>query len=97
MMNTNLKILRSEILDEFQVQAKDRARIRGLFNEKGNLEVQKLINGLLRYDDQGRCVNAFTVLSNERMLKLAYELGKSNPGNMVKGTDEETLDGINQE
>ena len=27
---------------------------------------------------------------------MAYEMIKSNPGNMTKGIDEETLDGINQ-
>lgn len=31
------------------------------------------------------------------MLKLSYESLKSNPGNMVPGTDKETFDGLNNE
>lgn len=31
------------------------------------------------------------------VLRYAYEMIKSNPGNMVRGTDEETLDRIKLE
>lgn len=36
------------------------------------------------------------VISNYRNLVSAYELIKSNPGNMTEGATKETLDGINQ-
>ena len=34
-------------------------------------------------------------MSDPQVLRFAYEMIKSNPGNMVKGIDDETLDGIN--
>lgn len=46
----------------------------------------------LRYDKEGKCVNAFEVLKNPVILELAYETIKSKAGNMVKGSDNETLD-----
>lgn len=49
---------------------------------------------LLKYDKSGRCTNAFQVLTESDMLKIAYETIKSNPGNMVKGSDPKTLDGL---
>jgi retron-type reverse transcriptase len=36
------------------------------------------------------------VIYNPEILKIAYESIKSNPGNMVRGTDKETLDGISE-
>jgi group II intron reverse transcriptase/maturase len=51
----------------------------------------------LRYNSEGKCINAFRTLSNPGILKLAYESIKSKSGNMVCGTDKETLDGISKE
>lgn len=48
----------------------------------------------LRFDEKGRCTNAFQVLSQPSILKMAYSNIKSKPGNMTKGTDLVTLDGI---
>jgi len=58
------------------------------------ITVYPVINSLLKYDDKGRCTNAFEVLSSPEVLWLAYEKIKSNPGNMVMGVDKKTLDGI---
>jgi group II intron reverse transcriptase/maturase len=51
----------------------------------------------LKYNSEGKCVNAFKKLSNPGTLKLAYESIKSKSGNMVCGTDRETLDGITKD
>jgi retron-type reverse transcriptase len=51
----------------------------------------------LKTDERGRCTNAFKVLSNPGTLKLAYESIKSKSGNMVRGTDCETLDGLSKD
>jgi retron-type reverse transcriptase len=65
-----------------------------MINEK---DVTSTIRQLLKYDDNGRCTNAFLVMSDPRVLRIAYESIKSNPGNMVKGTDDETLDGLTED
>ena len=57
----------------------------------------EIIRSLLRQGPDGRYVNAFEVLSSVRILKLAYETIKSKPGNMVRGSTRETLDGISEE
>lgn len=49
---------------------------------------------MLRQDSKGRYVNVFETLTSPEILKLAYEIIKSKPGNMVKGVTKETLDGI---
>lgn len=59
-----------------------------------NTRVYDLMTKILRRDSEGRCINAFKVLSNPGILKLAYESIKSKSGNMVRGTDNETLEGI---
>lgn len=48
----------------------------------------------LKFNENGKCINAFQVLSDPLVLKQAYEMIKSKPGNMTKGIDKETLDGI---
>jgi retron-type reverse transcriptase len=65
-----------------------------LLHRRGKASPSLDIRSKLRFDEQGRCVNAFQVLNSPDMLKLAYETIKSNPGNMVRGSDNETLDGI---
>jgi retron-type reverse transcriptase len=65
-----------------------------MFNEKN---VTQTIRQLLEYNQEKRCTNAFLVMSDPRILRLAYETIKSNPGNMVKGTDHLTLDGLSEE
>lgn len=49
----------------------------------------------LKFDGEGKCINTFETISDPRTLLLAYNTIKSNSGNMVKGADKETLDGIN--
>jgi hypothetical protein len=61
---------------------------------KNEQNVYWAINSRLHYDQEGKCLNAFKTLSDPYILRLAYESIKSTPGNMVKGTDQETLDGI---
>lgn len=48
----------------------------------------------LVYNSQGKCINAFQILSSPEILRRAYETIKSKPGNMTPGADRETLDGI---
>lgn len=48
----------------------------------------------MRYDADGRCNNAFEILSDPKMLIMAYNSIKSNPGNMTNGIDQETPDGL---
>lgn len=42
----------------------------------------------------GKCTNAFKLISDVKLLKAAYKELKSKPGMMTKGSDDETLDGI---
>jgi len=49
----------------------------------------------LKYDVDGRCTNAFTLAIDTENLKTCYDFIKSKPGNMVRGSDKLTLDGIN--
>jgi hypothetical protein len=53
-----------------------------------------IIKALLQKDLDGKVSNAFEILTNRKVLELAYESIKSKPGNMVRGTTRETLDGI---
>jgi group II intron reverse transcriptase/maturase len=46
---------------------------------------------------ENQCINAFETLSSTRILKLAYSTIKSKAGNMTRGIDKTTLDGINDE
>ena len=50
----------------------------------------------LKFQD-GRCTNAFEIIAKYETLIMAYESIKSNPGNMTKGVDDETLDGITED
>jgi hypothetical protein len=55
------------------------------------------IISLLKKNEHDQYTNAFEVISSPQLLKLAYEVIKSKPGNMVRGTNHETLDGITLE
>lgn len=57
-------------------------------------EITGYVRRRLKYNEEGQCINAFVTLSEAGMLRNAYESIKSNPGNMVQGSDMETLDGI---
>ena len=52
------------------------------------------IRKMLKYDQSGRCTNAFQLAVSTEFLKLGYDLIKSKPGNMVHGSDKLTLDGL---
>ena len=52
------------------------------------------IRRMLKFDQNGKCVNAFQLASSTEFLKLGYDLIKSKPGNMVHGSDRLTLDGL---
>jgi group II intron reverse transcriptase/maturase len=64
--------------------------------KSGRVNFYEFIESQLAFDAKGRCINAFKVLSDAQTLKLSYESTKSKPGNMTKGVDKETLDGINK-
>ena len=57
----------------------------------------EIILSLLRQDINGKYCNVHETLSSVQVLKLAYEVIKSKPGNMVRGTTKKTLDGITAE
>jgi retron-type reverse transcriptase len=49
---------------------------------------------LLVYDDEEKCINAYECIIKKEVLFACYEKMKSKPGNMTRGTDSETFDGI---
>lgn len=51
----------------------------------------------LSFNEEGKCTNAFEVLSDPGTLRDAYETIKNKSGNMVPGSVPETLDGISEE
>lgn len=57
-------------------------------------DLKEYLNTTLEFKD-GKCINAFQILSNPKILYQAYNIIKSKPGNMVHGSDKKTLDGIN--
>jgi len=58
---------------------------------------KEIIYQKLKFGQDGRCVNTFNLISDPEILKIAYLTIKSKPGNMTKGVNEETLDGISEE
>ena len=60
------------------------------------IAVHPTIRQQLKFDSNNRCINAHEILSSSETLRMAYETIKSNPGNMVEGTDKKTLDGISE-
>lgn len=58
--------------------------------------VYPLVSSRLIFDSENKCTNAFLLCSHPEILKLSYNMIKSNPGNMVHGSDRETLDGISE-
>jgi len=49
---------------------------------------------LLQFNDDGKCTNAYKLLTRTDILKISYNSIKSKPGNMVRGVDRETLNSI---
>lgn len=49
---------------------------------------------MLKYNSSGKCENAFQLATSPEFLRLSYDFIKSKPGNMVRGSDQLTLDGI---
>lgn len=68
-----------------------------MFNEKNPNNLLRHVTWGLKYDKDKRCTNAFILISDPRTLRAAYETIKSKPGNMTKGSDNETLDGITEQ
>jgi len=67
--------------------------------ERSKLQCKKKFNTqelrkLLKYDNSGKCINAFQVITSIDILKVAYDTIKSKPGNMVRGSDPRTFDGL---
>lgn len=60
-------------------------------NQTNNLQ------GVTIFDSNNKCTNAFKLITSVECLRAAYIDLKSKPGMMVKGIDEITLDGINEE
>jgi hypothetical protein len=54
------------------------------------------INQKIIFDSDNKCTNAFLLCTHPDILKMAYGKIKSKPGNMVHGSDRETLDGISE-
>nr|ADZ23991.1 reverse transcriptase [Ophiostoma torulosum] len=62
-----------------------------------NLNQNQNLQGVTIFDSNNRCLNAFDIIVSEECLRAAYQDLKSKPGMMVEGTDNITLDGINEE
>ena len=62
-----------------------------------HININEYINNLLIFDHSGKCINAFETISSPELLLFAYEKIKSKSGNMVEGTDNITLDGIDKD
>ncbi len=58
------------------------------------VDIHAIIKDNMEYDKEGRCTNAFKILSSTKILILAYNSIKSEPGNMTEGIEPTTLDGI---
>jgi hypothetical protein len=86
-------MLISNIIKSIDVTSKSKG-LRTLHKQKF---IFPTISEKLKYDENGRCMNAFEIITDPETLRVAYELIKSKPGNMVRGTDNTTLDGINEE
>lgn len=65
-------------------------------NTSNKITYRKIIWEKLIFDQEERCTNALKLICEPEILKIAYNLIKSNPGNMTRGVGQETLDGINQ-
>lgn len=61
-----------------------------------NIDFYEYVRRMSKYDQKGKCTNPFDIITDIRTLVLAYNSIKSNPGNMVEGPDEQTLDGIDK-
>lgn len=61
------------------------------------VDYNEILSGNLEYDENGKCINAFKILSCSESLRLSYNSLKSNPGNMVPGSDKQTFDGLTWE
>jgi hypothetical protein len=58
------------------------------------LEIYPHLANQIQVNTLQEVINAFEIICNPKTLLYAYKMIKSNPGNMVPGTDEETMDGI---
>jgi len=63
-------------------------------NAVERIDIPEHIRSLLAFDKNGKCTNAFKIITRPQTLLFAYEMIKSNSGNMVEGSDNTTLDGI---
>lgn len=62
-----------------------------------SINIYQVIRDKMKFDEKGKCCNAFEILCSGDILLLAYNSIKSNPGNMTEGIDSTTLDGINMD
>jgi hypothetical protein len=67
-----------------------------MFNEKNITQRLRHIARGLKFNKEKKCTNAFMLLSDPQILRSVYETIKSHPGNMVHGSNNETLDGISE-
>jgi hypothetical protein len=63
-----------------------------LTNSKTNYLIETLI-----FNEKGKCINGSSILGSVDLLHTAYQKIKSNPGNMVHGVDDITLDRISKD
>lgn len=76
---------------------KSQNNIQRKMNNMKNINLINNLQGVTIFDSNNKCTNAFELISSKECLKAAYNDLKSKPGMMVKGIDEITLDGINEE
>lgn len=78
-----------------------------LVKSKPDFNFGEYIKDRIEYNSEGKCINAFEILSDINTIYAAYITLKSKPGNMVEGSDKQTLiprrrsrgglDGINKD
>jgi group II intron reverse transcriptase/maturase len=92
--NTNLKS--PKLIHNINNECFGTTRFLHTHKNEHRIAVHPTIRKQLKFDSKNRCTNAHEILSSSETLRIAYETIKSNPGNMVEGTDKKTLDGISE-
>lgn len=55
-----------------------------------HLNFGEYIKDRIEFNSEGKCLNAFEILSDISTIYAAYSTLKSKPGNMVEGSDKQT-------
>lgn len=94
-----IKQYQTELTSPVKIAISRKSRTSAPVNESKDQRINPYdeVKKRLRFDAEGRCTNAFIVMTSTSVLKWAYEMIKSKPGNMTRGSDNETIDGISKD